>query len=49
MKIPEILFLCTGNSCRSILAEVTFNALAGSAMHAISAGSNPGYRDNSFR
>ena len=41
MKTPEILFLCTGNSCRSILAEVTFNALAGPAMHASSAGSHP--------
>ena len=41
MKTPEILFLCTGNSCRSILAEVTFNALAGPGMHATSAGSHP--------
>ena len=41
MKTPEILFLCTGNSCRSILAEVTFNALAGPGMHASSAGSHP--------
>lgn len=41
MKTPEILFLCTGNSCRSILAEVTLNALAGAALHASSAGSHP--------
>ena len=41
MKTPEILFLCTGNSCRSILAEVTFNALAGPGMHASSAGCHP--------
>ena len=41
MKVPEILFLCTGNSCRSILAEVTLNGLAQGRLHAISAGSHP--------
>jgi len=36
-----ILFLCTGNSCRSALAEATFNHLAPHGWHAVSAGSRP--------
>ena len=37
----RILFLCTGNSCRSILAEATFNHVAPAGWRAMSAGSQP--------
>jgi arsenate reductase len=39
--VKKVLFLCTGNSCRSQIAEAIVNARLAGQWHAVSAGTRP--------